>query len=376
MTSEKDICPGPRKPDPYDGDRRGKRYNRGMTPVMSRREFLKLAASGLGGLAASPLLSRLHTPAGLEVVRVTVSQVKIYRQPDTRSEVVYTRSRDELMNVYYQLTADSGRNPLWYRVWGGYAHSSFLHPARFCYNTPLTSIPASGLLVEVSMPYTRSMIYDTRQKQWLPNYRLYYGSTHWVTAVEPGPDGQPWYRIKDHYDRFYWADAVHLHPIPAEELAPISPGLDPADKYIRVSLGEQTLTAYEQGKVVLETRISSGIPPADGVTVPEGEISPATPLGDFHITVKTPTRHMGDKKLTGEIETTALPGVPWVSFFDEKGYSLHGTFWHNNFGYRMSHGCVNMRTEDARWIYRWTEPHVPVDVPWFSQWGTRVSVVD
>jgi lipoprotein-anchoring transpeptidase ErfK/SrfK len=53
-----------------------------------------------------------------------------------------------------------------------------------------------------------------------------------------------------------------------------------------------------------------------------------------------------------------LPNVPDVMFF-YKAYALHGTYWHNNFGQPMSHGCVNLRTEDARWLYEWSGPVVP-----------------
>ena len=57
-----------------------------------------------------------------------------------------------------------------------------------------------------------------------------------------------------------------------------------------------------------------------------------------------------------------LPNVPYVMFFynDEvskgRGFSLHGTYWHNNFGHPMSHGCVNLRVEDAEKLYYWTNP--------------------
>ncbi|NIV94533.1 L,D-transpeptidase family protein, partial [candidate division KSB1 bacterium] len=43
-------------------------------------------------------------------------------------------------------------------------------------------------------------------------------------------------------------------------------------------------------------------------------------------------------------------------FFVETGVALHGTYWHNNFGWPMSRGCVNLRTEDAKWLFRWTVP--------------------
>jgi len=45
-----------------------------------------------------------------------------------------------------------------------------------------------------------------------------------------------------------------------------------------------------------------------------------------------------------------------------KGYALHGTYWHNNFGRPMSHGCVNMTNDDALWMYEWTDYGTLVNV--------------
>ncbi|MBI3176443.1 MAG: L,D-transpeptidase [Chloroflexi bacterium] len=51
-----------------------------------------------------------------------------------------------------------------------------------------------------------------------------------------------------------------------------------------------------------------------------------------------------------------LPGVPWVSYFAGNGAALHGTYWHNDFGTPKSAGCINLRPQDARWLFRWTLP--------------------
>lgn len=51
-----------------------------------------------------------------------------------------------------------------------------------------------------------------------------------------------------------------------------------------------------------------------------------------------------------------LAGVPWCSFFTTEGHAFHGTYWHDDFGTRHSHGCVNMKNEDARWLFRWSRP--------------------
>jgi len=232
-------------------------------------------------------------------------------------------------------------------------------------------IPENGLLAEVSVPYSQAMHY-TQASGWQKIYRLYYGSTHWITALDEGPDGEPWYRIIDSYDRDYHTRAAHLRVVSAEELNPISSGLERNEKRILIDIEEQKLYAFEKDVLVLETRISSGM--RQDEPLPEGEISTETPRGDYHITVKTPSRHMGYRGFTDDMSLYPLAGVPWVCFFHETGVSLHGTYWHDNFGARVSHGCVNLRLEDARWIYRWSDPKVPVDCRQVSDWGTLVQV--
>jgi lipoprotein-anchoring transpeptidase ErfK/SrfK len=54
-----------------------------------------------------------------------------------------------------------------------------------------------------------------------------------------------------------------------------------------------------------------------------------------------------------------LPNVPYTMYF-YRGYAIHGTYWHNNFGSPMSHGCVNLATPDAQWLYNWAPMHTRV----------------
>jgi lipoprotein-anchoring transpeptidase ErfK/SrfK len=70
-----------------------------------------------------------------------------------------------------------------------------------------------------------------------------------------------------------------------------------------------------------------------------------------------------------------LPGIPWVSYITESGISFHGTYWHNDFGRPRSHGCMNLPSDAARWIYRWTNPTVPYDEKWmYKLTGTLVQI--
>ncbi len=115
-------------------------------------------------------------------------------------------------------------------------------------------------------------------------------------------------------------------------------------KWIDIQLSTQTLTAYEGDTAVHSALVSTGIP---GLP---------TPRGEYTILLKVRSQTMSGVGYR-------LPNVEFVSYF-YKGYAIHGTYWHNNFGQPMSHGCVNMTNADAQWIFEWA----PV--------GTRVRVRD
>ncbi len=111
-------------------------------------------------------------------------------------------------------------------------------------------------------------------------------------------------------------------------------------KWIDIDLSKQSLTAYEGDLPVFSALVSTGI-----ARYP-------TPTGTFRIMRKLPSDDMTGG-LAGTDDYYYLPAVPWVMYFRSGGYAIHGTYWHNNFGRPMSHGCVNMRIPDAQWLYSW-----------------------
>lgn len=120
--------------------------------------------------------------------------------------------------------------------------------------------------------------------------------------------------------------------------AGVPPGPTPpttAGKLIIVKLGQQRVYVYENGELLRNVLVSTGRP-----------MTP-TVQGDYKIYVKYKAQTMSGPGYY-------LPGVPWVMYFYQ-GYSFHGTYWHNNFGRTMSHGCVNMPTDEALWLYNWAE---------------------
>jgi len=127
---------------------------------------------------------------------------------------------------------------------------------------------------------------------------------------------------------------------PAASQAPVVPGgaanLGPGGSvhWIEVNLTQQMAYAYEGQTLVNTFVISSGV--AEHLTV----------TGSYHVY----ERHIkGNMWGPGYF----LPDVPYIMYF-YKGYSLHGTYWHNNFGTPMSHGCVNLSIPDAEWLYSWS----------------------
>lgn len=339
---------------------------------LSRRDFLKLGTFSLTGLAFSPFLPALDSFHDGNVVRVASASVSVYSAPNDQSQIVAQSLRDELVHVYAEVNSGTPTyNPIWYRVWGGYMHRGRLQKVKTLFNEPLTAIQGTRQLAEITVPYTQAMRY-TKTYGWQPNLRLYYGSVHWIEGVDEGPDGQPWYRIFDELVGFpYHATAIHLRPIPWDEWSPITPDLPLEDKRIEVNLNTQVLTAFELDRIVLQTNISSGIP--NGRPSPK-VLSTKTPSGEFRILEKYPSKHMGNGSLFAGPEDYELPGVPWTSFFTEVGNAFHGTYWHDNFGTPMSRGCVNMRIEEAKWLFRWARPLHTAEAISDRGLGTRVVI--
>ena len=343
-----------------------------MPTNISRRDFLKLSALTLGSLAFNPNpypRDEREIPDH-PVARIAVDrQTAIYQEPREHSWVVRWTQQDELLNIYYTLTPPEGPtyNPFWYRVSEGYIHSAYVQMVSHRYNSPLEIVPEEGQLAEITIPYTQAYQYS-RHEGWQPHFRLYYETTHWITNIVEGPDNQPWYELTSEVTDYLvnYVPTAHLRPIPPEELTPISPEVPYEDKRIEVSLARQFLSAYEGNQVVFGTKISSGQGNKD---VPIGT---RTPTGRFHITSKSPSKHMGGVQASGAPDEYILPGVPWTSFFVfESGVAFHGTFWHSNFGLPMSHGCINMRNQDAKWLFRWVTPIFDLPIPDRQSWDAR-----
>lgn len=144
----------------------------------------------------------------------------------------------------------------------------------------------------------------------------------------------------------YPTDTPLPTPVTVEENYVYEPGELPKvskkERWIDVDLSSQSVSAYE-GKNSVNTFIVS-----------TGTWQHPTVTGQFHIYVKYRYTDMAGPGYY-------LPDVPYTMYFYD-GYGLHGTYWHSNFGTPMSHGCINLRTEDAAWLYNWADVGTLVNV--------------
>ena len=345
--------------------------------TLSRRDFLKLGGAAVTGILKpgrgwQPAAKvAAEWPSDIPLGRVTVTRMRLIARPNLNGSRLDYRYLDDVFPIVRAVVGEGfyPHNHVWFEIPSGYAYSAWVQPVRFVPNEPLPKVPEDGLYVEVMAPFTDARAEPDLQAPIV--YRLYFGSTYQITQRAVAPDASVWYRINDENGVKMWGEAVHFRHIKNEEFSPISPGA--ANKSVVVTLGHQSLSAYEGKREVFRTRIASG----RNYFGPDGStVGSLTPAGEQPLWSKRASRHM-----TGGTPENGydLPGVPWVSYFSGNGAAIHGTYWHNDYGTPKSSGCLNVRPEDAKWLFRWTLPQVPyvpgmITVEWPG--GTKVIIRD
>lgn len=326
-----------------------------LNPQITRREFLKLVSAGSLAFALRDL--RIDRALATEVKqgRITWSGLPLYDAPAFTANQIHHFGADKVVEITgVEENGENGygnpHNTLWYKVDNGYAYSGGVQPVATNYQKPVFTLPEKGQLGEITVPFC-----DTKKDPFTyaeRGYRIYHGSTHWVTRVIVQRDEKSiWYEIYDsHLKRHYYVPSHDMRLVPDEELSLLSPEVPDEQKKIVVDLTTQLVTAFEGEKLVFSERCASGVRGTD------------TPKGEFRTYHKGPSIHMTNEGDAVESDSIySLPGVPWCSFFTGSGNAFHGAYWHNDYGQPRSHGCVNLPSEAAKFLYRWSKPNVPPD---------------
>lgn len=343
----------------------------------TRREVLKL---GLGALATllippslpddSALMKRLldkkrvalpnaqPPPATLGRI-ISWQRQAVRREPALKATLIAWKSHDVVIPLYAAVPGEAPwpTNSVWYQTDEGYIHSAFVQPVEDARQAEvIQEVAKPGFWAEVCVPYAES-----RWRPAAPSVarRLYYQTVYRVIGAVVDDAGAWWYQLQD---GITWSPGPYVptwsvRRITPAELAPLSPGHP--DKWLQIDIPNQLLTCFEGSQPVFGTPIASGT------------YRTPTPLGEFRILYKRHTRRMMGSDYD-------LAGVPFPTYFTRSGVAIHGTYWHNDYGRRYSHGCLNVPSRAAQWIFRWVEPQAPyemetVEAP--AGAGTRVVVI-
>jgi hypothetical protein len=355
---------------------------------LTRRDFLKLAGLGLGGLALRPFDRRLlpELPQTKKLGRITVGKMEIKARPDADSQTVGVLYEDAVIPWLREVVGSQpGRiNQRFVETTDGFIWGGYVQPVSNQLNLPVTKLPMTslgpGMWVEVTAPYVDLVLDNPPARAPWVQYRndislpvrFFYSQIIWADQIRTDDQGQVWYRLNERFGSgdIFWALAEALRPLTAEELTPIHPDVE--EKRVIVNTAYQTMSCFEGKKEVHFARISSG---ALYNNLGDKVDAWSTPSGEFPI-----WRKVVSLPLSGGSASAgwSLPAVGWVSLFVGSGVAIHSTYWHNNYGEPSSRGCVNAKPEDAKWVFRWTLPSIPYDpgdVTVQMPGGTKVLVI-
>ena len=354
---------------------------------ITRRDFLKLVGNTAMLSVVRPwnyfnLINNYDFPASDNLGRI-IETMNYRTQPriDDYTKLNKQAYQDEVVSIGSEIVS---ANPdfnypnmqRWFETPDGFLFAGYVQPVKNLTNEPINNIPKNipGFWAEVTIPFVDLLLDNPPAKApWLNDVlaragtpRLYYSQVVWIDQVKTGDTGQMLYRFEENggrsegatggsYGDIFWADGKAFRPLTDNDISPIHPEVDPNTKKVIVDItrGVNTLSCMEGDTEVYFCRCSPGAKfNSDGTPVDNWTTIP----GEYKTQWKTVSIHMSGGSTGAGYDT---PAVSWATFFDSQhGMAIHSAFWHNLFGEQVSHGCVNVTPEDAKWIFRWTSPKI------------------
>ncbi|HMN11423.1 MAG TPA: L,D-transpeptidase [Bellilinea sp.] len=343
---------------------------------LTRRKFIKY--SGLSVLSSAlmpkPIWKDLQQefPDAERLGRICVGKVEVRKKPSVDAESVGTLYEDSIVVWLREVIGQVPRgrqSARWVETPDGYIYSPNVQPVRNQPNVPLETMPETeigrGMWIEITTPQTPVFLVGKEARSGWLKYaietyqipKLYYSQVIWVDDIKTGEAGEKLYRVNEKfgYGDIFWIDAAACRPITAEEIAPILPESENKRVVIDVSTNRQILSCYDGKNEIYSCVISSGAYwNSEGQIVREW----GTPVGENQRTWrKLISIHMSGGESGAGYD---LPGVGWTNLFAGTGVAIHSTFWHNDFGTPRSHGCINCAPDDAKFVFRFTNPQIPL----------------
>jgi hypothetical protein len=279
-----------------------------------------------------------------------------------------------------ELTANTQRLPQRYAFIKFDGTRAYLHPSDYFRNDYVQSFGKSfGIVITGEQVYQGVEFVRTRRHLWVERGSVHFveGSSFMGEKLERGtpldiawvsvrpanvfekPGGRVLRRLDRHAvvriaaEKGAWAQLrsggwMRRTALARPERVEPPQGVGSTDRWIDIDIEQQVLVAYEGAAPVFGTLVSTG----------RNTKESQTPIGTFQIWVKLDFSDMDDLERTDVDKNYAIQDVPWVQFF-KGSYGVHAAFWHDDFGRRRSHGCINLSPADARYLFSFTQPVLP-----------------
>lgn len=290
-----------------------------------------------------PPLPRLDADLPFRYMRVTADELPVYRRPprvgedpDTVRERVlkkgYVLIIDKYVNIYQR---EMYRTP-YYR----FVPRDGTHVVA---GPDFRGVPIGSMEAELPFGWVVDPIARVREEPSMEAHGEPIARHLRTKVLETKRGrGEVWYRLDLHAQmegpREGWIASLQFAYL---DKVPRPRGVGAHDRWVHVSLRNQTVAMYEGDRMIFATLGSSG------------DDEHPTPAGLYRIESKRVTATMdNENNLAGPY---LIQDVPWVMYF-KGSYALHGAFWHDRFGLRTSHGCVNLAPNDARRMFAWIKP--------------------
>lgn len=257
----------------------------------------------------------------------------VYQEPSISSPIVRNAGDGYLFSSYEDIANNEAEGRLWYKL----GYNEWVRGEDFTLATP-SNFSGFEVRAQPERPFGWMVVdfaYSTAPgAEPDPNaIKLPRYTPVQVYGAQVDDEGWIWYDIG--FGR--WMKQTYMSVI---DVNPRPEGVGPNDYWTEVDLFEQTFAAYEGDRMVYAGMVSSGLnrwPTFEGLFQ----------VWERHLM----TDMVGAE---GRVDYYLVEDVPHTMYFDFD-IALHGAYWHDRFGYKHSHGCVNMPPRDAEWVYNWSE---------------------
>lgn len=284
----------------------------------------ELRGVGLGGTPPPP-----PPPPGDRQGVVTASVLNVRSGPGVTNPIVGTLRAGDVVTIFGEAVAAGA---IWYRIGENrWVHSGYIRllPQAAAAVTQVTQDVAAAMALPVGFTVASSLNVRSRPEANAPIVGQLAHNQSMTILGSQTTAGQLWYRIAaEQWVSGEWVGVARAKARPAS--------IRPNERWMGVSLKEQTAIAYEGDKPVYAALIASG------------QAGTPTVQGVFRTWWRLISRGMSGPGYF-------LEEVTWTCYF-YGGYALHTAYWHDAFGRPRSHGCVNFSPYDAWWIFQWSAP--------------------